>query len=108
MDAKAVRGGQLKVLSRDQILDVHYATLDVLQHIGVVVHSEEALKVLDEAGADVDYKKERAWIPPHLVEEAIRKTPHGFKLCGRNPKKYCKLEGNRVYFCTAAKPPNVL
>jgi trimethylamine--corrinoid protein Co-methyltransferase len=108
MGAKGVRGGRLKVLSRDQIREVHYAALDVLQHTGVVVHSGEALKVLDEAGADVNYKKERAWIPPHLVEEAIRKTPHGFKLCGRNPKKYCKLEGNRVYFCTAARPPNVL
>jgi len=108
MHAKGVRGGQLKVLSRNQIRDVHYATLDVLQHTGVVVHSEEALKVLDEAGADIDYEKERAWIPPHLVEEAIRKTPHGFRLCGRNPKKYCKLEGNRVYFCTAGGPPHVL
>jgi len=108
LDTKRVRGGQLKVLSRDQLRDVHYATLDVLQHTGVVVHSVEALKVLDEAGADIDRKKERAWIPPHLVEEAIRKTPHGFKLYGRNPKKYCKLEGNRVYFCTAAGPPHVL
>lgn len=108
MGAKGVRGGQLKILSRDQIRDVHYATLDVLQHTGVVVHSGEALKVLDGAGADVDYKKERAWIPPHLVEEAIRKTPHGFKLCGRNPKKYCKFEGNRVYFCVAGGPPYVL
>jgi len=108
MGVKGVRGGQLKVLSRDQILEVHYATLDVLQHTGVVVHSKEALKVLKEAGADIDYKKERAWIPPHLVEEAIRKTPHGFRLCGRNPKKYCKFEGNRVYFGTAGGPPNVL
>jgi len=108
MDTKGVRGGQLKVLSRDQILEVHYATLDVLQHTGVVVHSKEALKILDEAGADINYKEERTWIPPHLVEEAIRKTPHGFKLCGRNPKKYCKFEGNRVYFSTAGGPPNVL
>jgi trimethylamine--corrinoid protein Co-methyltransferase len=108
MATKEVRGGQLKVLNRDQMRDVHYATLDVLQHTGVIVHSGEALKVLDEAGADIDYKKERAWVPQHLVEEAIRKTPHGFKLCGRNPLKYCKFEGNRVYFSTAGGPPNVL
>jgi len=49
-----VRGGQLKVLSREELREIHYATLDVLQHTGVVVHSEEALRVLDEAGADVD------------------------------------------------------
>ena len=103
-----VRGGQLKVLSREELREIHYATLDVLQHTGVVVHSEEALRVLDEAGADVDYKEERARIPPHLVEEAIRKTPHGFRLSGRNPKKYCKLEGDRVYFAFSGAPPHVL
>jgi len=108
MNAKGVRGGQIKVLSKDQIRDVHYASLDVLQHTGVAVHSGEGLKILDKAGADVDYKEERVWIPPYLVEEAIRKTPHGFKLCGRNPKKYCRLEGNRVYFAAAGRPPNVL
>lgn len=108
MVMKGVKGGKLRVLSRDQILEIHYASLDVLRNTGVVVKSREALNVLDEAGADVDHKKERAWIPPHLVEEAVRKTPHGFKLFGRNPKKYCKLEGNRVYFSTAGGPPNVL
>jgi len=108
MSIKGVRGGPLKVLSREEIQEIHYATLEVLQQTGVVFHSEDALKVLEDAGAEVDYKEELARIPPHLVEESIRKTPHGFRLSGRNPKKYCKLEGNRVYFTVSHTTERVI
>lgn len=104
---KSLRGGQMKVLNKNQIDDVHYASLNILEHTGVKVFSEDALQILDDAGADINYDKQLARIPPHLCEEAIRKTPSRFTLYGRNPKKKCKFENSRVHFSMAGLPPMV-
>jgi len=42
---------------------IHQATLEVLEKTGVIVESDKALKVLDEAGCAVDYRKHLALIP---------------------------------------------
>ena len=105
---KSIRGGQLKVLDKNQVKDIHYASLDILEHTGVQIMSERALKLLDESGADVNYEKQLVRIPPHLCEEAVRKTPSRFTLYNRNPQIKYKFEPNgRVYFAMAGLPPMV-
>ena len=101
-----IRGGQLELLSRDEIREIHYASLEILNNTGVKVLSKKALKILDGAGADVDHEKQQAKLPHHLVEEAIRKTPSTFTLHGRGKKKY-RFEQGRVYFGMAGAPPFV-
>ena len=90
-------GKVLEVLSRDQIYEIHQATLEVLERTGVVIMEDEALRILEEAGAVVDYKKQHAKIPRHLVEEAIKKTPSGFTLYGSNGKYRLELKGFNTY-----------
>lgn len=99
-----VRGGQLEVLTKKQIYDIHMASLDVLEHTGVIVREDEALRVLDEAGAAIDYRRQHARIPPYLVEEAIRRCPSGLTLYGRDRKKRIKLEDGNVHFAPAGGP----
>jgi len=108
MNKKVVKGGQVKVLRNDQIADIHDASVSVLERTGVVVKEEEALKILDEAGAFVDFKKQHVRIPRYLVKEAINKCPSGFTLYGRNPKHLVRLEDNKVHFGMAGVPPNVI
>jgi trimethylamine--corrinoid protein Co-methyltransferase len=95
-------------LSKDQLSEIDYASKEVLWHTGVVVPSQDALKVLDDAGAVVDFKKERVWIPPYLVEEAISKSPKGFRVAGADPKKYLDFRGDRVYFAPYIGPTYLL
>lgn len=92
------RGGLLKFLSDEQIYDVHLSTLDLLEHVGVQVESEEALKLLHEQGAAVDFKTRRVRIGPDLVGEAIKKTPPSFVLHARNPERNLRIENDHVYF----------
>ena len=92
------RGGKFSVLSSDQIYDIHMATLEVLEKTGVLVKDENALKLLDDSGAIVDFESKRVHIPQYLVEEAIRRAPKSIKLCGRDPKNNLRVEGNRSYF----------
>jgi trimethylamine--corrinoid protein Co-methyltransferase len=103
-----LKGGQLKILSADQIYDIHMATLDILQHTGVLVHENTALKLLRDAGAGVDEKKELVRIPPHLIEEATRKAPRQFTLYARDPKYNVKIEDRRVYFEPMIGRKNIL
>ena len=105
---RGVIGGQLKFLNKDQLMEIDYASKEVLWHTGVVVPSQDALKVLDNAGAVVDFKKERAWIPPYLVDEAVKKSPKGFRASGRDPKKYLDLRGDKVYFVPYVGPTYLL
>jgi len=104
---KDIRGGQLKLLSRDEIREIHYASLELLHNVGIKVFSDRALQILDEAGAVVDYEEKSAHLPHHLVEEAIRKTPSTFTLHGRGKKRY-RFEQGRVHFGMSGAPPFVL
>jgi len=104
----ARKGGYLKILTNEQIYNVHTSTLDVLEHVGVRIDSEEALRLLEEIGATVDFKTKIVWIGPDLVNEALRKTPPNFVLHARNPKLNLRMESDRVYFLDGGGPGTVL
>lgn len=96
----------LNLLSKREMYSVYLACLDVLQEVGVIVPCQEALQKLDEAGAEVDYKKQRVLIPQHLTEEAIRKTPHRFSVYHRDLKTRKILGGDKMYFSTVGFATN--
>ncbi len=72
--------------------------MDVLENTGVAVRAQEGLTILDEAGADVDYRSKSVRLPRHLVGEALRKASKGFTLYGRTRKHRVRLEGSKIYF----------
>ncbi len=88
------------LMSKDDLDSIHWATLEVMENTGVKIYSKQALKILDDAGAFVDYDKNMAKIPAHLVEEALRKAPKHIRLYARNPRFDIKLDGRHVYFST--------
>ena len=100
--------GIFEILSKDDVYRVHAATLEVLERTGVRVEEENALRLLDEIGADVDHSKKIVKIPQHLVEEAIRRSPRTILFAGRNKKKDIRLEGRRVNFGLGEGAVNIL
>jgi len=76
------------------------ASLDLLENLGVKVFSKEALKILDQSGANVDYNRQVAKIPQHLVDEAIKKCPKTVRLFARNPKLDVVLDGRHMFGAT--------
>ena len=65
---------------------VHEQSLRCLERIGIMVKSQSVLKMLDQKGASVDFKKEVAKIPESMIKEAIRSAPKKMPLGARNPK----------------------
>jgi trimethylamine--corrinoid protein Co-methyltransferase len=91
-------GARLEIFSDADLDDIHRSTLEVLEHTGVFVESDEALDVLSDGGCRVDRETKTVKFPPHIVEDAIRSSPSSVRLCGRAPENDIMLEGGRVGF----------
>ncbi|HHT63816.1 MAG TPA: hypothetical protein GXZ75_09075 [Clostridia bacterium] len=101
-------GFGLNVFSDDALDRIHNATLEVLWYEGVNIQSDLALDIFYDGGCTVDKKKQKVFIPPHIVEDCIRSAPSTVLLAGRDPKNDIILDGSRVNFCNFSKGVNVV
>ncbi|HIC88833.1 MAG TPA: trimethylamine methyltransferase, partial [Anaerolineae bacterium] len=94
------------LLSEDQKQEIFLAALKVLERTGVQVFDDEALQILKDLGARVEGNQ--AWIPPHLVQEALRTAPRRFTVYSRSgdSTKDIDLAPNWVYYGPGPTPPN--
>lgn len=76
---------KIEVLGKSEIEDIHNSTLEILDKTGLVFHSEDARLLMQFHGARLD--RNRVYIPPGLVEKALKACPPGFTLKSRNPQK---------------------
>jgi len=75
-----------QVLKHKQVQTIHEHSLDILQNTGVVIQHGKALKRLADAGARVDFLKQRVFFQPELVERALNAIPKRFLCAGREPR----------------------
>jgi trimethylamine--corrinoid protein Co-methyltransferase len=94
---RTIKGGQLKVLTQDQIERISNASLEILETLGVKVQEESALQLLAKSGVEVDTKTQVVKVPPSLVKESLRKAPNRILLSGKTPEYDLELEGTNVY-----------
>jgi len=76
-----------KVLSDEEIVQIHEASIDILENAGVLIYSKKVLDLLDAKGAVVDYDKRLAKFPRKLVESCIKTVPKTFDLYDRYGNK---------------------
>ncbi len=91
-------GMSLNILTDDELQEIHYGTLEVLNETGVYVEDDEARERFERGGAIVDHDTKNVKIPPHVVEDAIRTAPSKVILHGRDPKHDIVLESTRIHF----------
>ncbi len=77
---------RLVILSKEEQDLIHESSIKSLQEIGMLIRSEPTLKMLEDAGASVDYSKKIAKMPESMVTEAIRSAPKSIRLCARDSK----------------------
>ena len=98
---------RLRLLSSDQLQQIHLASLEVLERTGVDVGHPEAVDLLGAAGAFVR-DPARVKIPSHMVDEALRTTPHRITIYDRSRNPAMHLEGRNCYFGTGTDTPFVI
>ena len=102
------KGNFLQLLTREEVKRIHFASLNVLERTGVEVQSRDLLEMLKDAGANVDFKKQRVRFPHDLIERSVKKAPDVFKWHGRD-SNYCVTMGEReVNFAPASSNVFVL
>ena len=77
---------RLEFLSRDEEDLIHGQSVRCLEELGILIRSSSVLKMLEDAGASVDYDRQIAHIPEDMVNEAVKKAPRKLTLCARDPK----------------------
>jgi trimethylamine--corrinoid protein Co-methyltransferase len=91
---------KLEIFTKDELAQIHGASLEVLANAGVQVDDSAAREMLREAGAQVDESKRIVKIPERLVHEALRKAPKEFALYGRDGVEPLRLGQWDIYFTT--------
>jgi len=90
----------LNILTEAEVRQIHRATLDVIESVGVRFPSSLALDILEEHGASVDRQRQVARIPGHIVETYLAKAPPVYTLAALDPALDLPLDGHHSYLGT--------
>ncbi|MCC6956054.1 MAG: trimethylamine methyltransferase family protein, partial [Anaerolineales bacterium] len=90
----------IRMLSDEQVREIHHATLHIFAQIGVDMQNERGRELLLAAGA---WESEgRLKIPERLVAEALAKAPPRIPMFNRLGQLTMPLELGKVYFGTGS------
>jgi trimethylamine:corrinoid methyltransferase-like protein len=90
----------LNILSKEDILRIHTATLDIIEKTGVRFPSKKALDIWEAHGAKVDRESFVVKVPGEIIEDALKKAPPTYDLAARDPSQDLPLDGNHVFVGT--------
>jgi len=95
------------LFSESELDEIHRASLEILERIGVRVYHEEARELLERAGALVK-DDTLVKIPNDLVKRAIENSPDRVVLSNRLGERKLFLEGSKSYFGTGSDLVNTI
>lgn len=76
---------RLQLLTWEQIKNIHQRSLDILERVGVDVHSAEAIEILADGGCRIE--GQRVYFPASLVEKLCRIRQQNVVLYSRTGKR---------------------
>jgi len=104
-----IKGGQAKVLSMDQVEELHRATIEVLENIGIKNLHDDAREIMKGNGCEVDNDKKIVKIPGSVLMKFLKKAPTNVTLHGRDPKYDVHLDdSDNVFVMGGAGAVNTL
>jgi len=90
----------VKILKEQDKKQIHEAALDVMETVGIRVHSTIAKASLKKAGAIVDESASVVKFPKDLTRSLISKVPQNVVLAGREREFDLPLDGRHCYYTT--------
>lgn len=90
----------LSILSEVEVTQIHQATLDILESVGVRFPSHKALDILAQHEALVDRQTMVARIPAKLVEKYLAMAPSTYTLAALDSTLDLPLDGNHSFLGT--------
>jgi trimethylamine---corrinoid protein Co-methyltransferase len=72
-----------KMLSMEQMEQIHTTALKILADVGIKFHHREVLEIFKKTGLDVNIEAEVVKIPEYLIKEALKTAPAQFSMYNR-------------------------
>ena len=85
------------LLASKQVELIHQASLDILEKVGIRIPHPQVQEIMAEAGAQINRENNLVYIPPKLVNDALKKAPAAFTFCARDPANDLLIDGSRGY-----------
>jgi len=98
---------RMSVLSKDDIEQVHAASLRILSEVGVRIDSPSVLEMMAKAGARVDEAKGLVFLDEGTVSQALKDAPRKVRICSRGGKDFSIPEAGVSLISTDGQPPAV-
>ena len=95
-------------LSTREVEQIHEASLEILENIGVQVHFEKARQIFIKHGCKVDSKSGVVKLPRKIVEFYRQAFAPQFSFRGRDPQFDRTIPDDRPLIVTASSAPNVI
>ena len=103
VNTQAQIGVGMNILTKSQCDEIHYATLEILERVGVNVYEEEALELYRKGGAIVEGNNVK--IPAWMVQEALVTAPCRVAVSNRSGERAMFLERGRNYYGGGSDTP---
>ena len=88
----------LKIIDKPLIEKIITEAYKLLEKVGVLVENEDALQLLDGAGARIDHSKLKAFIKQDIAEKAMRTAPESITVYDRDGIPTLYLEDDQIHF----------
>jgi trimethylamine---corrinoid protein Co-methyltransferase len=98
----------LRLLSSEEVSTIREKCLFLLSTMGMKVDHEPVLKLLAEAGADVDLETRVVRFPVDLIETALGTVPHEITIRGAEERRDCHIPHPEGMFHTCTNIQSML
>jgi trimethylamine--corrinoid protein Co-methyltransferase len=99
----------VKVLTDEQVETIHEASLSILERTGVRFDSEDARRLLVDAGATIHpTRKDVVTFPRSVVEEAIRNVSREVRYFARDPEWDVRYDGEHTFTYAGGGDPKII
>lgn len=95
-------------LNPEQVEKIHFASLEILETIGLLVRHEKARVIFEKHGCQVDPETQVVRFPSKIVNEFCSFFPRTFTFRGRDPKYDRTLPDDSPVIVTASSAPNII
>ena len=85
---------RMSLLSNTDLNNLHTASMEILQDVGIAFHEMEAVEIFKHHGVKVDGNV--VFIEEHHVEAALQSAPSQFQIHARNPEKNVTIGGENL------------
>lgn len=96
------------LLTQEEVEQIHAASLEILERVGLLVRNETARSIFARHGAHVDAETQIVKIPRKVVEEFRAAFPPKFHFYARDPQYDRVIPDDSPLILTGSSAPNII